>query len=149
MTEERVPVALADCLQHLYRDDVAVAALDVAIVAQLQLCQFGEPCPGEPRTGKGELLAGQGDAVYARAAGGCVLGKATPATADLQYRISFAGGGVIEHAPVFGLLCQLQIAAQVTAEPGARVGHAGIQPCFVEVVAQIVVLADVAGTAAA
>ncbi len=94
------PEPLADRLDHLDRDDVIIAALDVAIVAELQVDAVGQPGPLQPRTRVFELLPGDRHAGHPHAATRRDLGEATPAAADLQDAVALTGAQLGEDALV-------------------------------------------------
>src|SRR3990167_10141392 len=94
------PVALADRLDHLDRDDVVVAPLDVAIITELQIDAVRQPGPLQPGLGVVELLARDGDAGHPHAAPRRGLGEAAPAAADLQDAVALASAELVEDAVV-------------------------------------------------
>ena len=57
--EERRVVLGADRLEHLDRDDRVVGALDVAVVAQLDVDPVGQPGGPDPLASPGACCAGE------------------------------------------------------------------------------------------
>src|SRR5271169_6733653 len=77
---------------------------------------------------------------------GCSLGEAAPAAADLE-NVGFCFREMLENAAIFLLLRLLEIDFARAVERGG-IGHASIEPQFVEVVADIVVILDVTAASA-
>src|SRR5690606_19305960 len=83
--EVRRPVALADGLEHLDRDDAVVAAGFVAVVAQREARAFVVAGALDARARPLELLGRQREAGYRQTALRRELGEGAPAAANLQH----------------------------------------------------------------
>jgi len=133
------PIGLSHRFEHLDGDDVVIAAVQIPVVPQLESRQRLQPRPGDALSGIAELSLRQGHAVYPNALGCGIFGKTAPAAADLQHRIARLGTDSLQHALVFEGLGPDQTVLAIRSKAGAGVGHAGVQPQLVEVVAQVVV----------
>ena len=134
----------ADRLEHLDRDDRVEGALDVAVVAQLDIDQVVQPGRADPLPGQLELLLRDRDRRDPTAQlAGCVQREAAPPGADLQDVLAGAQAGVGGHPAV---LVALGSASDWSGrlEDGAGVGQRLVEEQPVEVVAQVVVGRDVA-----
>ena len=92
------PELLADRLDHLDGDDRVVLALDVAVVADLDLGEVVEPTLLDPLGAELGLLPGQRD----RRDGGAAFGgpdrERAPAAADLEHAGATTDPGIVEDA---------------------------------------------------
>ena len=76
---------VADCFDHLDRDQLVVVAVEVAIVFEDDFDAAGEASGGDALTGQIVLLARDGGAGDAAAVmGGGVEGETAPAGADFE-----------------------------------------------------------------
>ena len=134
----------ADGLEHLDRDDRVVRALDVAVVAQLDVHEVLEAGRADALAREVVLLLRDRDRGHAAAelAGG-VQREAAPARADLEHVHARAGSPApLGDPPVLG---PLGVGERLVRrlEDRARVGHRLVEEEPVEVVAQVVVGGDV------
>jgi len=144
--EEHRPVLLADGLEHLDRDDLRVAALDLAVVAEQHLDPIRQACSGHPRAGQLGLGARDGRRRHPAAArGGGVDGEAAPAGADLEQVVGRAQVNQPAQRLVLARLRGLECVTRL--EHGRGVGHGWVEERREEVVREVVVAGHVAGRA--
>ncbi len=140
------PIFLPDRLDHLDAGHRLEARDDIAIVAQLDAC-----AAAEARRGEIALARRHGDAGDVGAARGRRFGDRAPAAADVEQPYSGTGRDAIEQQVD---LAHLRLRERLVrpdrlGEHRARIGHPGIEPSGVEILAEIVVERDVAPGAAA
>ncbi len=137
-------LAVPDGLQHLDRGDVREGALERAVVLQQDRDAVREPGVGHPLPRQVGLLLREGEAGHARAElARRVQREAAPAAADLQHVRIAAETQLLADAPVLGLLGLLERHLG-PLEHRARVGPRRVEEQRVEVVAEVVVVLDVA-----
>ena len=136
-------LALADRLEHLDRRDLGVAAF----VAPVVLFEDPDVEPSRSLSRERRLFRGDRQAGHAAA----VLGRgeareAAPAAADLEHAILLDQPQPLADPPV---LAPLGIRERLVGvlEDGARVGHRLVEHQLEEVVAEVVVVGDVAARA--
>ena len=138
------PVGFTDCLEHFDRGDPVIEADMVAIVLQADIDLLGKAFA--LHAGQRVIALGGGDGQAGDLAApvpGGIFGKAAPATADLEDAAGRAGIDAVADAFVFDLLGLLERLVGAFKH-GRRIGHAGIEPLAVEIIAEIVVCHDVA-----
>ena len=141
--EVRRVVLGAHGLQHLDRHDRVVLAVDVAVVAELDVHQVLQAGLPDPLPGERVLLRRDGDRRHPAAQlPGRVQREAAPARPDLQ---DVHPGGQARALGEQAVLVPLGIGERLVRrrEHGAGVGHRLVQEQAVEVVAQVVVGRDV------
>ncbi len=143
LLEIRGPPGFAHGLEHLDRHHGIVLALEVAVVAELEVAAaFGRRAAhafARPR----QLFARQRDAGHVAATGQRrMFGQRTPAAADFKDVVAALHLEQVEQAVVLGVLGVTQ-AGRIVQEQRRRVGHRIVQPQPVEVVADVVVGVDV------
>ena len=136
------PVLLAHRLEHLDRDDLVEAPVQLAVVAEQDLDPALEAGRAHAPLGQLLLLPGDGDRRDpAAAGGGRVHRHPAPAGADLEHVVALADAGQIAHGVV---LAPLRVGQRVARlEHGAGVGHGLVQEGREQVVRQVVVAGDV------
>ena len=147
--EECLEVLRADRLEHLDRHDRVVGAGDVAIVAQLNVDAVLEAGGADPLAGEVVLLARDRDGGHAAAElTRGIDSEAAPSRPDLEHVLSRADRGSLGDEAV---LVALRIGQGLArrGEDGTRVGERLVQPEPEEVVAEVVVCADVPSRVAA
>ncbi len=137
-------LAVADRLEHLDRRHVGEGLGERAVVLQPDVDAVGQAGCGGALAGERGLLLGQGDPGDAGAepARG-VQREAAPAAADLEHVRVGSEAELLADAPVLGLLRLLERHRGIL-EDGARVRPGRIEEERVEVVAEVVVVLDVA-----
>ena len=142
--EELVEVLPADRLDHLDRDELVVAATQVAVVLQQHRDSVLHAGIGDaPQRALALLARDRGRRHAAAVSRGGVGGEAAPAGADLQQMVlgpQLQGAADALEPRLLGL-AERGIGA---GEPGARVHHRLVQVEGEEVVAEVVVGRDVA-----
>ena len=137
------PVFLAHRLEHLDRGDAVIGAALVAVILQLDLHPVRQPRLGHPRHGIIVLRLRNGQTGHAQPAlPGGIFRESAPAAADFQHMIAGLRPHLIDHGLVFLGLRGLQ-AFLPRPEDRAGIGHRVIQPQAIEIIAQIIVMADV------
>ncbi len=123
-------------------DRVVGPVADVAVVLHTDLDPVGEPLLGDALTGVGRLLLGEGHADHAHAVlTGRVDRHRTPAAADVEEALTRRQLQLA--ADEFELVALGVLQGAVRGLPvGARVDHRGAEDDLVEVVADVVVVAD-------
>ena len=142
--EERVVIVHAYMLEHaeLAHPVILLGGLDVAIVAQLQRDEIGQPLALHLRAREGELLLRQRHAVDVRAVvPGGVAREAAPAAADVQHPVSR------REAQLAAALVQLRHRRLGERRAGireiaVRVDHLGVEKESVEGVRHVVMVRD-------
>ena len=145
----QVPLG-ADVFGHTDGGDRVVRpVVDVAVVLDADLDPVGEPLLGDPLAGVGGLLLGERDADDADAvlAGG-VDRHGAPAAADVEQPLPGPQAELAADEVELVALGALQ-GAVLGLPVGARVHHRGAEDELVEVVADVVVVADGAPVACA
>ncbi len=140
----------ADVLGHADAGDgVEGAVRDLAVVLQADLDPVGETGVGDPAAGQGDLLRRDGDAdrVHAVVLGG-VQQQRAPAAADVQQPHAGPQAQLAADQVELGRLGVLQAPA-LRRPVRAGVHHRGAEHEAVEVVADVVVVADRRAVAAA
>lgn len=130
------PICAPHRFGHLDADHGVIDPAKIAIVGQAEL-------PARIAILRiGKLLGRKRDPVDRAPFRQRGLGERAPAASDLQYRIARPGGRAFEHR---GDLGGLRIVQRLIGcgEDRARIGHPGIEPLVVEIVAQIVMEIDV------
>ena len=97
-----------------------------------------QPCPGVV-----ELALRQRQAGEVMPLANAALGEAAPAATDLQYAAGGRQRQLRQHTTIFFRLRLIQRPIRLS-EHASGVGHAGIQPQRVEIVAQVVMCRDIA-----
>ena len=145
---ERLVVVGPDVLEHADRDECVVLSADVPVVVLDELDPGGKPRTLGPLLRVGDLLVrdvegAHPDSVVARH----VQRQRTPAAARLHHLLAGLETHLAAHVVHLRLLGLLQGGLGVLVV-GAGVDHALVEPQPVEVVAQVVVVADVLAGAA-
>ncbi len=118
--------------------------VDVAIVGQGDLDLVLEARARDPRRGKALLFLRQGDAGdVATIVRRRELGEAAPAAADLQQPVAGLQVQAVGHAAIFRQLAVGQLLMRL-GKDRRGIGHGGVEPQAIEIVAQIVMVRDVA-----
>ena len=149
LAEVTVHIALADGFEHLDGNDFVEAARDIAVVLDADLRVVADALADEAfaavvvlglREGEGGDLA----AVFLHR----VTGEAAPARADFKDVVS---GLEAERAAERLILCGLRILDGLLGRgpDAARIGHGFVEPEFVKVVPEVVVVGDVLAAALA
>ena len=143
--EVRRPEVVADGLDHLHRDHRVVAAVDVAVVEQIDLDAIREACGRDPLSGQLLLLGRQRDRSDRGAARRRTDAQLTPAGADLQHAAAGADLRGVEQAVDLAPLGvgQLRSGGRQGVEEGAGVGQRLVEELPEQLIGQIVVLGDV------
>src|SRR5581483_5414095 len=143
------PELLADRLDHLDRGDAVVALALVAIILQPDLDLVAEAGLLDTLLREVPLLPADGETDDLRAEGPCdIFGKPAPAAADLEQTLARLQIDRLGEPAIFVVLCRGEIGRAVLEQRG-RIGHARIEPCRVERVADVVMGKDVAARLAA
>ncbi len=140
--EERRPELGPDGLDHLDADDRVVAALDLAVVAQLHVDPARHAGPRRTLTRQRGLLVGEREGGDRGATARGPHRQRAPAGADLEQVRPEADAGGVEQLVDLASLGELQGVAG--GEARARVRHRLVQEEREEVVREVVVTLDVA-----
>ncbi len=146
-SEVVVVMFIAHGFEHFNADDLVVLPAQVAVVFEQQLDALPRPAPREHFTRVVVLLAADGRGGYAATVSlGRVCREAAPAGADFEHVVLRSQLEFPADAIELADLCLLQsiVGAFVIS---ARVGQAAVQEEAIEVVAQVVVIRDIATAA--
>ena len=148
--EERVEVLPADGLDHLDRDELVVAAAQVAVVLEQHGHAILEPGLAHAPHGGRVLVRGdrrRGHAAAARAGG--VHGERAPARADLQQVVGRLQVELVEDQLELGASRPARASCPGRVEQRAGVHHRRVEHPLEQVVAEVVVGLDVLARCAA
>ena len=142
----RGPEPVSDRLDHLHGQHGVVAAVDVAVIAQVDLDAVGQSRRGHPLTGQSLLLGGQRDRTDLRASRRRPDAQFAPARADFEHSAARPDARGVEEsvdlAPL-GLGEARCLAGGQAVEQRAGVRHGLVEELGEQVVGQVVVLGDV------
>ncbi len=134
----------AHMLEHADGHDPVIGPLHIAIIGQGEARLLLQAGGLGPFIGQGQLFGRQGHAMHIGAiAAGQLQPHAAPAAADIQHPVTGANAQLLGDVHLLGLLRLLQ-AHTGPREIGAGVLHVLIEEPAVQVVGQVVVVADIA-----
>ena len=137
------PVGLAHGFEHFDGGDAVIAAFDVAIIFETDFDFVGEACILNALCSVLVLCFGDCDACdFAANRAGGIFREPAPAAADFENVVFRFEIEAANHFFVFAFLCFFEIGDAV-GEEGGGIGHAGVEPGFVECVADVVVAVDI------
>ncbi len=143
LLEVAIDIFVADGFEHFDRGDLVELPAQVAVIAEEDLDFFAEPGGLDAARGFVELLLRDGDGGDAAAVGlRGVHAEPAPAGADLEHAV---GRGDVEAAAELVVFADLGGFERFVGafEIRARVGHRRVEPELEELVAEVVVLANV------
>jgi len=144
LSEIGLQILVAHGLQHFDAGDLVELPRDGAIVLEADADPVSESGLLHSACGLGVLLGGDGDGGDTAAVGGSgVNAEAAPATADFKHVISGCEVQFLAERVILRALSLLQSLVSA-AKLRSGVSHRFVQPELIELVAQVVVLRDVA-----
>ena len=145
--EVRRPVLLSHRLDHLHADDRVELTLDLSVVLQAQIHPVGQAGLGYPFCGEGQLFGRDRHRGYPCTALSSPYGECSPPGPDLQQARALTYSRVVQDPVDLAKLCLFELrcccGGSALVEPRCRVAHGGVQEGREQIVAEVVVGADV------